>query len=86
MNIKNLYIAFLAVIIIFLFRDTFHVFSANAAVGILVIIGFIALAFYLIKFKLPEIKKANDEEKAKKKAQKEIRDLVSNKTANEEIE
>lgn len=86
MNIKNLHIVLLAFIVLYLIKDTFHLFSASTAIGVISVVGFIVLTFFMVKFKLPEIKKAKEEAQAKKKAAKEIRDLVANKVDNKEIE
>lgn len=86
MNIRSLYIALLALIILFLFKDVFHLFSPTTGIAIVIIVAFIAGYFFLVKFKMPLIKKAKDEAAAKKKQQKEFRELVKNKDVKDEIE
>ena len=85
MNIRSLYIALLALIILFLIKDAFHLFSSATGIAIVVIVAFIAGYFFLVKFKMPAIKRAKlDADKAKSN-KKEIRELLANKTANAEI-
>lgn len=86
MNIRSLYIALLALIILFLVKDAFHLFSPLTGIAIVVIVGFIAGYFFLVKFKMPLIKRAKDEADATKKQQKEFRELVKNKDVKYEIE
>ncbi|HDS0926254.1 MULTISPECIES: hypothetical protein [Pseudomonas] len=85
MNIRSLYIALLALIVLFLFKDAFHLFSPATGVAIVVIVAFIAGYFFLVKFKMPAIKRAKLDADIAKSNKKEIRELVANKTANDEI-
>lgn len=85
MNIRSLYIALLALIILFLFKDAFHLFSPSTGIAIVVIVGFIAGYFFLVKFKMPIIKREKEQAAAKKNQLKEFRDLVENKDVKEEI-
>ncbi|MEW2924878.1 hypothetical protein [Pseudomonas juntendi] len=85
MNIRSLYIALLALIILFLIKDTFHLFSPSTGIAIVVIVGFIAGYFFLVKFKMPAIKRAKLDADIAKSNKKEMRELVANKTANDEM-
>ncbi|MEB3782388.1 MULTISPECIES: hypothetical protein [Pseudomonas] len=85
MNIRSLYIALLALIILFLFKDAFHLFSPATGVAVVVIVAFIAGYFFLVKFKMPAIERAKLNADIAKNNKKEIRELVANKTANDEM-
>lgn len=93
MNISILNLAFLAVLVIFLVKDVFSFFSMANAFGIIILIVFGLAAFFLIKYKIPEIQKRNAEAKAEKEAKiaaakehNKFRDLVNNKIVNDENE
>lgn len=93
MNIRNLYLAFLAVLIIFLCKDVFSFFSLANALGIIIALVFGLATFFLFKYKIPEIRKRNLEIQAEKDAKiaaaqenNKFRDLVNNKVVSDENE
>lgn len=88
-----IYLAFLAVLIIFLIKDVFSFFSMANAFGIIILMAFGLAALFLIKYKIPEIQKRNAEIKAEKEAKiaaakehNKFRELVNNKIVNDENE
>ncbi|MDG9889245.1 hypothetical protein [Pseudomonas juntendi] len=88
-----LYLAFLAVLVSFLMKDVFSFFSLANAFGIILLMFFGLSAFFLAKYKIPEIQKRNSEAKTEKEARiagtkerNKFRNLVNNNMANDENE